>query len=183
MARNHVGRAGPDFQTPDGRDEIGFSARARLDRQRHFGGGGQRVAAQAHRRRAGMAGHAVHPDLEPGRAVDGGNDAERQTLRLQHRPLFDMGLDEGGDIARADRTRLFGIAAESLQGVAHRDPASVPLVERILEVGAGERPRTRQRCPETDALLIPEGDDLDGVVEPLAAALSASTTASAASAP
>ena len=39
MARNDIGRARPDFQTADGRDEVGFAARARLDRQRHFGRG------------------------------------------------------------------------------------------------------------------------------------------------
>ena len=109
MARNDVGRARPDFETADGRDEVGFAARARLDRQRHFGRGRQRVAAEAHRRRAGMAGYSVYADLEPGRAVDGRHDAERQTFGLQHRPLFDMRLDEGGDMVRGgSNSRLSG---------------------------------------------------------------------------
>ena len=73
-------------------------ARALFDREHHFGRRGQRVAAQAHRRRARVAGDAVHADLEPRRAVDRGDDAERQALRLQHRPLLDMHLDEGGDV-------------------------------------------------------------------------------------
>ena len=130
MAGNHVGRARPHVKTPDRGDEIGLAAGARLDRQRHFRGRGQRVAPQPHRRRSGMSGHAVHADLEPGRAVDGRNDPERQAFGLQQRSLLDMRLDEGGDIVAADRVRPFGIAAERLERVAHRDAARVLLVER-----------------------------------------------------
>ena len=115
-----------------------------------------------------MAGYSVYPDFEPGRAVDGRHNAKRQTFGFQHRPLFDMGLDEAGDMVRADRTRPVGIAAEGLQSVTHRDAGAVLLVQRVLEIGAGEGARTGERRAKTHALLIAEGDDLDGVVEPLA---------------
>ena len=168
-AGDDVGGAGPDFETPDRGDQIGLAARARLDRQRHFRGGRQRVAAQIHRRRAGVPGHAVDRDLEPRRAADRGDDADRQTLGFQDRALFDMRLDEGGDIVRADRSRLLGIAAEGLQRVAHRDAARVLLVERGLRIGPGERARAGERGPKTNAFLVAEADDFDRVLQPLAA--------------
>ena len=56
QAGNDVDRARLDVQPADGGDEFVLGARARLDRQHHLGGGGERVAAQIHRRRAGVAG-------------------------------------------------------------------------------------------------------------------------------
>ena len=166
MTRNDIGRARPDFHPPDGGDEIGLSSGARLDRQRHLRSGRQGVAAERHRRRAGVACRAVHADFEPRRAVDGGNDPDRQPFRLEDRTLFDMRLDEGGDVRRANRTGLLRIAAERLQSVAHGDPGGVLLVERVLRVGSGKRARTGQRQAEAHALFVAEGDDFDGVPEP-----------------
>ena len=99
-------------------------------------------------------------------AVD---DPERQPLGLQRRSLLDMRFDEGGDARPPDRPRPFRIAAESLQRVAHREAGRVALVERILRICPGERPRAREGGAEANALLVAEGDDLDCVIEALAA--------------
>ena len=68
-----------------------------------------------------------------------------------------------------DRPCPFGIAAEGLERVAHRDAADVPLVERVLRIGPGERARAGEGRAKADALLVAEGDDFDRVIEPLAA--------------
>ncbi len=97
------------------------------------------AAAKASRRSAiGVApawpGHAVDPDLEPRRAVDRGHDAERQAFGLQHRPLLDMDLDEGGDVVGAKSSAPVRVAAEGLERVAHQDAARILLVERVLRI-------------------------------------------------
>ena len=169
MAGNDIGRAGPCFEPPDGRHEIRFAPRPLFDGERHLGRGGQRVAAQAHGRRARMARDAVHADLEPRCAVDRGDDAKRQPLRLEPRALLDMRLDEGGDALAPKKERTFGIAAELDQRLAHRDAVGVALIERVLRIISGERERARERGAEAHALLIAEGHDLDRVIEALIA--------------
>ena len=159
-------------------------ARSSLDAQDHFGGRGERVVAQVHRHGAGVAGHSAHGDVEARRAVDRADDAEGQALGFEHRPLFDMQLDEGGHAARARRRQPIGIAAERLQRVAHDDSLGVPLVERALlrparrvrasrssswESGRPLRRRKRRSRSRRRGVRL--------------AAASSSTTASAASAP
>ena len=61
------------------------------------------------------------------------------------------------------------IAAEGRERVAHQDAVRILLIERVLRIVAGQRPRSGERGAVAHALLVAEGDDLDGVVEPLAA--------------
>ena len=51
-------------------------------------------------------------------AVDGGDGAERRALRLQHRPLLDVQLEIGGDVALpADAGAVgLGVAADTRRG-------------------------------------------------------------------
>ena len=83
----------------------GSLTRALLDREHHLRRRGQRVAAQIHRRCARVAGDAIDDDLKPRRAVDRGDDAKRQPLRLERRALLDMRFDEGGDVGSSGATR------------------------------------------------------------------------------
>ena len=161
-----------------GRDEVGL------------GGRGARSSAPSRRRRRrrrdatpsrrpGVPAIPSTPTssrVAPSIARD---DAHRQPLRLQHRPLLDMGLDEGGDIVPAERARLVRIAPEGLQSVAHHDAGRILLVERVFGIVAGERPRSRQRGAVPHPLFVAEGRRSLPRVEPLAAFARSSTTASA----
>ncbi len=75
------------------------SALARaLDREHALGRRRHRVLPQGHRHRAGVPGHAVDLDRVAVRAVDRGDDADRQALGLEHRPLLDVELGVGEDV-------------------------------------------------------------------------------------
>ena len=84
------------------------SSRARgvvAPRQRAARGGEEGVAAQVHRRRAGVrvrAGEAHRVALDAERAE---HDAEREVELLEHRPLLDVQL-EVGERALEPRARL-----------------------------------------------------------------------------
>ena len=64
---------------------------------------------------------------------------------------------------------LLRIAAEGFERLAHRDAGRVPLVERVLGIGPRERARAGERGAEANALLVAESDDLDRMIETLAA--------------
>src|SRR6185437_13878579 len=51
----------------------------------------------------------------------------------------------------------------------HHDAVGVSLVERLLGIGSGERPRAGEGGLEANPFLIAEGDDFDCVIEALAA--------------
>ena len=185
VARNDVGRARPDFEAPDGGDEMGLGAGARFDGERHLGGRRQGVAAEVHRRRPGVARDAVDADLEPRCAVDGGDDAERQPFSFQDRALLDMRLDEGCDICRADRCapcpdrRRRRLSASRIV-----TPFASLWSSSLFRVVPGERARAGEGRAVAHAFLVAEGDDFECVLQPLAARREQfSTTASAASAP
>ena len=57
------------------------------------------VAAQVHRRRAGVRGLTAERDLVALGREGAGDDAERQPHRFEHRPLLDVELEVGGGTA------------------------------------------------------------------------------------
>ena len=61
---------------------------------------GQRIAAELHGHGARMVRRTADAHDEPGGPVDTGDDADAQVLRLQHRPLLDMGLHIGQHLVR-----------------------------------------------------------------------------------
>ena len=69
---------------------------------------------------------------QPAAAGDAGDDADRDVLRLQHRPLFDMHFEEGGDAIRPERP------------LAALDEAGV---EAFLPHVVGQRPAAVLRAP------------------------------------
>ena len=140
-AGNDVGRAGPDFEPPDRRDEIGFAARALLRSRAPF-----RPPRSARRGAGSWASRLRGPrrrrrDLEPRCAVDRGHDAKRQPLGLEPGPCSICASTKAATSRRAEGSRArFGIAAELVERLAHQDAVGVALVERVL---ADSCPRAR----------------------------------------
>ena len=144
--------------------------------------GGERVAAQRHRHRAGMAGDAAHraskrvapliavttptassPPRAPGPA--------RYAVRRRRRRC-----------ARAASHRL-GLAAELVSASRIVTPSASFWSSAARANKPAKAREPVMRGGKAHALLVAEGDDLDRDVEPLAALVSSSTTLSAASAP
>ena len=64
---------------------------------------------------------------EPRGAGDRGDDADRQVLLLQHRPLLDMQFDIGEQLAAGARrgADMLGIETELQHRLAHGDAGAV----------------------------------------------------------
>ncbi len=104
-AGDDVGRAGGDGQAADCCDDVGGGvARDTLGGEDHLGGGGERVGAERHRRRAGVAGHTGDGELVAELGGDAGDDADGEVLGFEDGALFDMGFEigEGGFMARVE---------------------------------------------------------------------------------
>ena len=121
----------------------------------------QRVPAARHRRRPGMRLLAGDPDLVPALALRAGDDADRVAVGFEDRPLLDMRLEIGGDLAAAHRCGAG--EADPRQFGAERDAAQiVGPAETVVEVEhAGERARAEHRRRKPRAFLVGPGDDLD----------------------
>ena len=151
-----------------GADKVGFACAARFDRQHAFGRGRERIAAQRHRHRPRMPGHAFDLDREAVGAVDGGHHAHRQALGLEHRALLDMQLGVGEHVGALPRgvADALGIESERRQCVAHRHSIAVAAVEELPIERAGDRAAAEQRGAETHAFLVGESHDLDRERQP-----------------
>ena len=90
LAGNHVGRPRRRLEPSHGADELRLAPAARFDREHAFGRRGERVAPQRHRHGSRMPGHAFDLDEKAVGAVDGGDHADRQAFRLEHRALLDV---------------------------------------------------------------------------------------------
>ncbi len=97
-AGHDVRDAGPRLD-PAGGADAAFGARDLARGEGEPGGAGQRVAAQVHRRRAGVRGLTAKRDLVAFGGEGAGDDAERQAHRFEHRPLLDVELEVGGGVA------------------------------------------------------------------------------------
>ena len=115
-----------------------------------------------------MAGHAGEARREPRRARDRGDDADRQIVAFQHRPLLDVQFDIGQQFAAHPRRRtdMIGIEAELHQRIAHGDAGLVLGTEHALVEGAGDRAAAQQRGGEAHALLVGKTGHLDGERQP-----------------
>ena len=165
MAGDHIhGAAAGDAELADGADNV-RRARLRqlLDCQRHFGGGGERVATAWHGHRACVPSQAGDADLDAGAPGNRRDHAHRQAGVEQHRTLFDMAFDEAGNAAEvAFQCRpTISVAAETANCIAHRQPRIVGhLQPRRIEVAA-HRGRPDHRDIEAHAFLIAKTDDLN----------------------
>src|SRR4029079_316397 len=126
---HHVDRAVWHFELAHRTDHVALLRRALLEIHRdprHRGGG---VAPHAHRRGAGVAGHAGDLAHVAQAAVDRRDDAQRQVELVQHRALLEVDLDET-EVARwiaPDRGDLVAAQARTLHRIAHRDAVGVGL--------------------------------------------------------
>ncbi len=87
-----------------------------------------------------------------------------EPLRLEHRPLLDMQLGISEDVVATARGApdRGGIEAVSQQCLGHAGAAIVAPPEQRRVERAGKRLASRHRGAEAHALLVDEGDALDG---------------------
>ena len=131
----------------------------------------KRVAAKAHRHGARMARLALDCRVEPRRAIDRGHDADRQGSRSPAPALARYAVRRR---RRHCVARNFITASGSQPNVLSasriRHAVGVLLIERRAAANSpGESARTGKRRRKSHALLIAESDDLDRMIEPLAA--------------
>ena len=96
---------------------------ALLQIQRQFGHGAGGVLALVHRRGARVAGGADDFTKVTHAGVDGGDDAQRQVQRVEHRALFDVHFDKPQVLRRVALQRGNGLQgfgfASAEPGVLH----------------------------------------------------------------
>ena len=88
-------RAVRDVELADRRHQPRLRAGHALGGEHELGRGGERVAAQVHRRRPGVRGVAGEGEVEAALAGDRRDHAERQALGVEHRALLDVDLEVG----------------------------------------------------------------------------------------
>ena len=142
----------------------------RSSRQHGLGRGGGGVAPQMHRRGAGVAGDALEGGFQPQLGGDAGHHPDRQLLGLEHRPLLDMGLDIGQDLAGPTRrlADLGRIQPETAQGLGQGDAPFVAELQLGRLDPLHDGAAAQHGGGEARALLVAEGDHLDGERQPLA---------------
>ncbi len=141
----------------------GSAARAPLHGEDAFGRRRHRVLSQRHRHRARVSGHAVDLDRVAARAVDRGDDADRQILGLEHRPLLDVELGVGEHVLLALRrlADALRVEVETAHRLAHADALAIDRLEHFLPEGPRHRAAAEQRRVEARAFLVGEADHLD----------------------
>ncbi|MCY1516841.1 hypothetical protein D9M68_514980 [compost metagenome] len=157
-AGNHVARAGVEIDHAHGatavRREVMGDAH---DLLHHVGGAIECVAAQRHRRGAGVGFHAGDGHVVPAQAQRAGDYADHLVRRFQHRPLLDMRLEVS---AHRPPAHLVGAGiADGLQFVRYPLAFGIGRVQRGLQrENAGEHARAHHHRHEARAFLVgPDG--------------------------
>ncbi len=171
VAGDDVGRAGPDVHPPDGRDEIGLGA-----------GAAPRSSAPSRPRRRRRRGAAPSASRRRGRPCPSTPTSSRVAPLIavttpsgrpsasSTGPCSIWASTKAATWSRAKRTSPCPDRRRTPSSASRiADAGGVLLVERVLRIVAGERARAGERGAIAHALLVAEGDDLDRVVEPLAA--------------
>ena len=159
LARDGVSRIGADLHHADGGDSVG-----RLILGDQFKPGDdpgrrlQRVMTRRHGRGAGMGLAARERDLIGTLALAAGDDADDLLFRFEDGPLFDMGLEIGGDCGAADG----GVAhvADAPQFITEALARPVLLHHDVFVFEhAGEDARAAHGRREAASFLVgPDGD-------------------------
>ena len=163
LARDHVDGAGQRLDAADRRHQFRHRAARALDREHALGGGGERVVAQVHGDRAGMAGHAAHRGREAAETVDRGDHAHRDALGFQHRSLLDVQLGIGMQLLAAARGGIEPGRVEPEGGhrLLHRHAVAIAHAEQRVIESPRDSAAAEQRGPEAHAFLVGEADHLE----------------------
>ena len=166
LAGDHVARIGIDLDMADRADRVRLVVHRHLVHEFghpcHAEAG---IAALRHRRRAGMAVLAGQRHLQPPQPLPVGHDADVDPLVLEDRPLLDMQLEEGVDLARPDL--FLALPADPFELVA--EALAVAVLARVGPVEfvhAREHARGEHRRREARTLLVGPVGDHDRVLRP-----------------
>ncbi len=125
----------------------------------------QGVAAAGHRGGAGMALEALEGHLEPALALPMGDDADVDPFVFQDRPLLDVELEHGADLAAA--AGHLALEADARQLVA--EALAVAVLDRIgllQRVGTGEDAGGHHGGREPGPFLVGPVGEFDRVLGP-----------------
>ena len=164
-AWDHVPRARNDLELADRGDDTVLAACGGFDRCHELGCRAQGVAAQRHRHRAGVPRLTGEHDAPSGLTGDRRDDAERNTVGLEHRALLDVDLvvaDQIGGLASGTRESL-RVAAEGTHCFGQAHAVGIAALERCAVEPAGQNAAAKITSSEADAFLVGERDDLDGI--------------------
>ena len=157
--------AGEGLEAADSANGVGVLAGNGADFEGQFGGGSQSVPAKLHRRRAGVRFLPLKSDGVTLDALGTGDYPQRKAQAFEHRPLFDVEFEIGGDV---------GSLAGGFGKTVDRDAAAG---ERVFEsntvfvgaaavrfdgVRAGEGGGAQQAAAEARAFFVGPIDQLDG---------------------
>jgi hypothetical protein len=150
---NHIDRSARHGELPHRADEVRVGAAALLHGEHHFGGRGGGIVAQRHGHGAGMPGEAGDGHGAADATGDAGDHAHRQIRIEQHRPLFDVHLDEAQHPG--------GIACDCGDGrrvAARRRMASrsdVPCASTLSSICGSKRPASARLPRKVDLKRTP----------------------------
>ena len=153
LAGDDVVRVRTDLEEADGADGVLVAAGDAVDAPDHLRHADKRVAAQVHRRRAGVGRSARQAQVEPAHPLHALHHADLPALGLEDRALLDVQLEHR---AEADRARL-GLATPA--DAVERGPEAVapgigPAVAVIAAVDAGPDARAQHGGREARAFLV-----------------------------
>ena len=172
MARNRIDQSRADLDLARGSNRS-FSGQARQPLELHdrLRGGNCAVAADVHRRRAGMVGSSFERDVPMHVSCDRAHHAEPVTAVLKDPPLLDMQFDPADqmieDVCTLSPTLgvvpgLLGVLPERAAVVEGQDPlAQVEFVHPN-----SHDPTTQHHLPKSRRLLLEKRDRLQGKIEP-----------------
>src|SRR6202140_238320 len=124
LAGDNVAGGSRNHRSADGADRVRtMLLRDPLNRQHDFRQTRQRVAAQRHRRGAGVAFETGHLAVVPDDALAAIDHADGLVLGLEQRSLLDMQFDEGAELASA--ARLAAAVADAIERLADGDAGGV----------------------------------------------------------
>ncbi len=164
LAGNDVDRTRLRLDPADGADHARRLARDAFHREDHLGRCRERILAEGHRHRAGVAGLARDAGRDPLDRGDRGHDAKWLVRAFEHRPLLDVKFDVAQHrlAPPGDGGNRRGVEPEGGHRLAHGDAGLVAALQRCHVEGAGDGTRAGEGHRKAHAFLVAECDHLDG---------------------
>ena len=115
-----------------------------------------------------MVGHAVDFNLEHRPSGDAGNDADGSVGMVEGRPLFDVKLEERGQLTLGPSglPDTGHVAADVGEATAQTDAVIVHGVQVLIQQHSRHGPASQQPAVEAGALLVGEDHRLYGMPQP-----------------